>query len=239
MSTESPHNFPASPIGNSTEVTFRLVPIKAGVPFQRVAGITLPEGSWRDRYVDSVIRLESLAVELPADMTERLMSFARRHIGPDATDQETKYFCHTFAEAVGRTATASTMPETGNTNYEGLAQAKSIFENGSVISPQELEIGEHGVIGDPDENKPVTRSGLDHSLVGIGNGQAIQVDGPGLGQYAGHLYIGKVADYLTWIDAVNLSAGNTTAQPGLYVHRESAVDPSSSVTTPQAPDPWL
>lgn len=207
--------------GPPAEVTFQLAPPAPDQPFQRVAGIAVGEDTWQDERVAQEPALEPLTVTLPEGMSRAMVAFAHKHIGPNATNPEIEYVCHTFAEAVGHTAAGSTVKEPEYVRYYGgTAQATSIYKNGVRIEPEELRVGEHGVVGDPDENKPATRSAVEHSMVGIGGGRAIQVD-----THRGGLYIGRPEDYLKSVETRNARNNMTTTQPGLYVHREPVAVP--------------
>ncbi|HSW80497.1 MAG TPA: hypothetical protein VLG47_06990 [Candidatus Saccharimonadales bacterium] len=227
MQTELLNGIPATPITASTEVTFHLAPAETDKPFRRVAGISANETNWRDGYVDQGIALEEYTTTLPTELSDRMLAFARRHIGPEATDKQTRYWCHTLAHRVGHTAMASSAPVNEGEGFRAYQQAESIYQNGARISPNELAVGEHGVVADSDTNRPETRGPIDHSMVGIGDGLAIQVDNEGPhSEFSGHLYIGRPDEYVKRLEAKR-GVGETTAQVGFYVHRDPVSDPAT------------
>ena len=201
-----------------TEVTFHLGSPSNVLPFRWVAGIDTPHGSWRHR-PDSDEELEQVTVDLPEHMSRKLIDFARRHIGPNATNQEIDFWCHTFAREVG--ATALSLTDTGRAGEHMLADAQAItlFSEGTIIPPSELGVGEHAVVGDA--RVGTARRAPMHSLVGIGRpkGQeespnlAVQVD-----TSRGNLYVGNPADYLEDVKRNNAHLSKPP-QPELYVQR--------------------
>ena len=197
--------------GEVVETTFHLAP-STGQPFRWVGRITTPHEIWSSGQEADQL-LEPLTVDLPLGMVPPMLGFARKYIGPNATEQQMTYWCHTFAYAVG--ATALELTDNVGTQWLADARARLLFSQGSKISPAELIAGEHAAVGDGMSKRPV------HSLVGIGPAKgaatgstlAIQVDGQ-----QGNLYVGDPAAYLEDLKA-SRSKYNPSAQPGLYVQR--------------------
>lgn len=209
---------------SASSVTFHLVPGsqgRHGEPLRKVAKIETAEDAWQHGATPEG-QFEKLVVELPEGLPAGIVAFARRHIGPDATEPQIKFFCHTFAQEVGSTATESMVPDPEGTKAGGTSQALGIITNGTRIAAAELAAGEHVVVGESEETRPRHRGAAAHSAVGIGGGLAIQVDGP----RGGDLYVGYPQDYVEWLKEQDEAMG-ATSDPGLYVHRESTPPPGA------------
>jgi hypothetical protein len=190
------------------ETTFHLAE-HYGRPFQWVGRITTPDMTWSSGQEDGQ-ELEPITVDLPADMVTPMLAFARRHIGPNATEQQTSYWCHHFAYDVGSTALEMTGEVMGGVQGLADAQAGHVFTHGSEIPADGLTVGEHAAVGD----KTVSAMPV-HSMVGIGRAKnamndamlAVQVDRPN-----GDLYVGDPAAYMHDLQS-------SRSQVGLYVQR--------------------
>lgn len=209
----------------TTDVTFRLAPRSDALPYQWVESIATPDDVWHSgqEWYDPD-KVESVTVELPVGMAQNLMDFARRHIGPHATDKEVAYWCHTFAHKVGTTALELAESVHGGEQSLADAKARDIFAKGDIVSASELAVGEHAVVGDADPKS--TAKAPTHSMVGIGQPKgvadaaslAVQVDARN-----GNLYVGKPADYLQELRQARVHTRPTT-QPELYVVRPKQDD---------------
>lgn len=212
---------------NGHEVTFHLAPQSDVLPYRWVAGIDTPDGSWQHRS-GITEDLEPLTVHLPERMSRNILDFARKHLGEDATDEEVDYWCHTFAREVGSTA-LSIDPSTAWGGEHGLAdaQARILFSDGTVVTPSELAIGEHAVVGDA--NPHTSRRAPMHSMVGIGRPKG-EADGPNLAVQVdtsrGNLYVGDPADYLADVSQSGAHLKNPP-EPALYVQRTPKLVPAN------------
>jgi len=181
---------------------------------RRVASITRGEDTWRHDGVPQDTTLDDLEIELPDILSGAIIDFARRHIGPGATEPEIRYFCHTFAQHVGETALESMLPDGEGLKRKGASQASSVVELGSRVKQEDIAVGEHVAVGQSKETRPYPAA-ASHSLVGLGNGLGIQVDGP----REGDLYIGHPQNYADWLRDKHHAEGHEDSDPGLYVHR--------------------
>lgn len=205
------------------EVTFHLG-YSGMQPFRWVGSITTPDEAWSSGQ-EANQQLEPLIVELPSALANNLLGFARKHIGRNATESQTTYWCHTFAHAVGTTAVELTGDIMGGTQGLADAQARHLSSQGSKILPADLALGEHAVVADLNtSNTPI------HSIVGIGRPKG-RADGPTLAVQVdsqnGSLYVGDPAVYLEDLRS-SRSIREGGSEPALYVQRTVLSVPAKS-----------